>query len=933
MVTLVVSPTQATIYVMNTNGISSATHVYPHVVQAFGTNDTTLIGDDSLDAGAGTRAFSGSLDEVAIFNTDLSQGQVENLFYTASGVTNYAPTIAVEPAAATVYVGQSYQMTASATGSGTVTYHWASAPVGSGGPYVQLTDGNGLSGTGTQILTFQSATLAEQADYVLEAQNSVGSVTSAPATLTVQATSAPIFNITMSQQEASGADWNTVPNWSDNLAASVSAVSEPGSTYEVLAGARLRTPANVTDTTFPGDALLLDGQGVWINNPGAGTTQGELRFKQTNPTIGVGAVTFPLLVMNGGQLDLGNDGVCIVGGVIECLSNSIFYSDSADDRGYIINAQLTGSTSIQYFGDSGAYPPGYTNNLEIAGTNNTFNGTWDIVAGMLLGSASNGLGTNNITIGASGVFETLYNVNNSNSLLTLQGQMLLTQTDTFNSVFLGSVPLPTGTYTAAYLASNYPAYFPSNWIAKNDAATPTSATGSITVIHTPGPSFLQQPQSLTLYPAATAVFSVLAGGTPPLVYRWYSNNVALADVGNISGSGTPTLTISDVVAGDAASYTVFVTNALASATSQIATLTLLPTQPAIIPITMQVAEPSGDDWNTPGEWTDGQGGLPASVSALEFPGSTYEVTATGMLRTPTETGITYTNFLGIQLTVDGQGIFAPGGGANGVEGEIRFKQGQGNETNYFPLLILAGGQLDNGASPSALAEISGEIDVTSNSFIYVDSGGGQGRPWQIDAYLTGAGGLFLHDFDATLSGGVNVTGSANTYTGTWDVDQGPLLGSGLNSLGTGSIEVNTNGVLETLYDIHDPNSSLSISNGIMYLHQNDVFQSVTIDGTPLAVGTWTFAQLNSAYPTNFPASWTPIFNSPFSTASGSITVVGNSVTLGFGYSAHSLTLSWSSGSLLQATNLAGPWVTNTTATSPFVVSPTNSQEFFKVQLP
>ena len=43
----------------------------------------------------------------------------------------------------------------------------------------------------------------------------------------------------------------------------------------------------------------------------------------------------------------------------------------------------------------------------------------------------------------------------------------------------------------------------------------------------------------------------------------------------------------------------------------------------------------------------------------------------------------------------------------------------------------------------------------------------------------------------------------------------------------------------------------------------------------------------------------------------------------------SLTLSWSSGVLLQATNLSGPWTTNS-GTSPYKISPTNSHMFFKV---
>ena len=41
-------------------------------------------------------------------------------------------------------------------------------------------------------------------------------------------------------------------------------------------------------------------------------------------------------------------------------------------------------------------------------------------------------------------------------------------------------------------------------------------------------------------------------------------------------------------------------------------------------------------------------------------------------------------------------------------------------------------------------------------------------------------------------------------------------------------------------------------------------------------------------------------------------------------------LDWGTGKLLQATNLTGPWTTNTTATSPFTVFPTNGQTFYRL---
>ena len=57
-------------------------------------------------------------------------------------------------------------------------------------------------------------------------------------------------------------------------------------------------------------------------------------------------------------------------------------------------------------------------------------------------------------------------------------------------------------------------------------------------------------------------------------------------------------------------------------------------------------------------------------------------------------------------------------------------------------------------------------------------------------------------------------------------------------------------------------------------------------------------------------------------------------TLGLAASGGNLTLSWSAGSiLLQSTNVTGPWTTNGSATSPYTVSPTNTQSFFRVQVP
>jgi alpha-glucosidase len=55
------------------------------------------------------------------------------------------------------------------------------------------------------------------------------------------------------------------------------------------------------------------------------------------------------------------------------------------------------------------------------------------------------------------------------------------------------------------------------------------------------------------------------------------------------------------------------------------------------------------------------------------------------------------------------------------------------------------------------------------------------------------------------------------------------------------------------------------------------------------------------------------------------------VTLQAGYANSSLQLSWSQGILLEATNVAGPWTTNSGA-SPLIVSPTEPKRFYRVRV-
>jgi uncharacterized repeat protein (TIGR03803 family) len=89
------------------------------------------------------------------------------------------------------------------------------------------------------------------------------------------------------------------------------------------------------------------------------------------------------------------------------------------------------------------------------------------------------------------------------------------------------------------------------------------------------PVITVQPQSQTNNASATATFLVSATSPYSMVYQWQKNGTNLVDGGNISGATTNTLSITSISDGDAANYSVIVSNSNGSVTSSVATLTVI----------------------------------------------------------------------------------------------------------------------------------------------------------------------------------------------------------------------------------------------------------------------------------------------------------------------------------------------------------------------
>jgi hypothetical protein len=101
---------------------------------------------------------------------------------------------------------------------------------------------------------------------------------------------------------------------------------------------------------------------------------------------------------------------------------------------------------------------------------------------------------------------------------------------------------------------------------------------SLALVNQSVPVILQQPANKTEDPGATVLLRVAAVGAAPLSYQWQKDGFILSEGGNVSGSATANLCLSNIQAADAATYSVIVTNAVGGVTSSPAILTVLSAQ-------------------------------------------------------------------------------------------------------------------------------------------------------------------------------------------------------------------------------------------------------------------------------------------------------------------------------------------------------------------
>jgi len=276
----------------------------------------------------------------------------------------------------------------------------------------------------------------------------------------------------------------------------------------------------------------------------------------------------------------------------------------------------------------GGIPPGITSQpasqTVLAGANVTFtvgvsgatplSYQWRFNGTNISGASASSYTTNNVQIASAGSYSVVVtnaygSTNSANAVLTVHAPPVITaqpvnattglnMTVTFSVTATGTTPLSyqwqgngaslSGATNSALTIAGVQATNAGTYavVVTNLYGTATSSNAVLVV---QDPFIFSQPQSQTVGAGAPATFRVGVDGTAPLTYRWSKGGVALADGGNISGSGSATLTLASVEVGDVGTYSVTVSNLNGWVVSSNATL-VAPFAPVITtePVSQQV---------------------------------------------------------------------------------------------------------------------------------------------------------------------------------------------------------------------------------------------------------------------------------------------------------------------------------------------------------
>jgi len=258
------------------------------------------------------------------------------------------------------------------------------------------------------------------------------------------------------------------------------------------------------------------------------------------------------------------------------LDQSVFVGQSAT-----FNVVASGSAplSYQWYYDNNTLLTNATAaSLTIPNAQVTDTGGYSVVVTNAFGTVSSGTANLTVTVPTAPSI-----ISQPQSLTVLPGQNGLFSVTAGGSAPLGyqwyenNTLLTNATSSTLTLSNVQPSAAGSySVVVSNFVSTAGSSNAVLTVNTNPvAPSFTSQPASQIVLTGGTAFFNAIAAGTATIVYQWDKNGSP------ISGATSSTLTLANVQATDAGSYTLTASNNVGGVTSSAALLTVTPSIPVV----------------------------------------------------------------------------------------------------------------------------------------------------------------------------------------------------------------------------------------------------------------------------------------------------------------------------------------------------------------
>lgn len=441
-----------------------------------------------------------------------------------------APSITGQPASATVTTGGGATFVIVASGSGTLSYQWSK-------------NGSAIAGATSATLSLTNVQSSDAASYTCLVTNSVGSVTSNAAILTVTASAvAP----TLASQPAS-----VTATVGESATFSVVANGTTPFTYQWRKDGNPISGATSASYVIAGVQAADAGSYACVitNSAGAITSnaaQLTVSAAATAPTIAVHPVSASVAI-----------GAAATFTVVASGSGSLTYQWRKD------GVNIAGATASTY---------------SVANAQTSSSGSYTCVVTNSAGSVTSVAAI--LTVTAAGIAPTI--LNHPNSVTVAAGTSVTFSTAASGTGTLSyqwaknSVPIA-GATTANYVMNNVQsgdagAYTctVSNSVG---SATTNIATLSLTVSFVP--AVTASPASASVTTGNAATFSVTASGVGPFSYQWSKDGTA------ITGATSSGLTVANVQPASAGLYRAVIANAFTFTTSDAAILGVTTTSKVI----------------------------------------------------------------------------------------------------------------------------------------------------------------------------------------------------------------------------------------------------------------------------------------------------------------------------------------------------------------